>query len=89
MAQGETITITDNGDGTFAVQVTGGAPEPGEDPSADAPQTLKSVEEVCRFVEQELGEDDSGAQSAWADEASQRDSTGQRKPGSAAPKMTM
>lgn len=87
MAQGDTITITDNGDGTYGVQVSEATPEQGEDQGSDAPQTLKSVEEVCQFIEQELGEDDS--QSAWADEASQRDDTGQRKPGAPAPKMTM
>ena len=83
----ETITITCNPDGSYAVAGT-------EDDSAAGDQplsaTAKTVDEVLQLVRQELGDDAAGPKAAWDAEAAQRDPTGQRvPPGGGMPAMSM
>jgi len=90
MAQGDTITIQDNGDGTYSVQVqeAQGDADDGQD-AGDQPQTVSSVKDVLKLVQQELTEG-SNPQAAWQAEAAQRDPTsGQRQPGGASPIQSM
>ena len=100
---GDVITITDNDDGTYSVQMQDSDSDPGApadpgDPNAQ-PQTCQSVGQVLQVVKQMLTQDaasegsDNGAPTpnAWAAEASTRDASGKRKPsgGPGGPSMSM
>lgn len=84
MAQGDTITVTDQGDGTYQVQISD---SDSDDQSEQQPQVAKSVDEVCQIIQQELSEG-ADPQAAWAAEAKGRDASGLRQPG-AGPQLSM
>lgn len=79
-----TITIDCQDDGSYAVTIQDKNPQgEGESPDEVAeeaqPQTVQSVDDVVKIVQDELGEyAKGGAKAAWDQEAAQRDATGQR-----------
>lgn len=85
---GQTITIVCEEDGSYTVTVQEDAEHQAAEQAAgmteddDGPKTVKSIDEVLAFVQQELSETygDKGAQ-AWDAEAETRDPAGYRKPG--------
>lgn len=79
----QSITITAQGDGSYAVAVTSA---PGQPEAGPAQEVARSVEEVCSIVERALGApDEDDPQAAWAAEAARRDETGRP----AGPPMTL
>ena len=96
MAQGDTITITDNGDGTWSVEIDDqdadqqGAPSGPDDAAENGnTATAHSPAEVLQNVKAELEENGQDGASMWKQEAAKRGASGMPAPGGGGPAMSM
>lgn len=96
-AEPATITITDNGDGTYSIeqgdaQDDAAEPAPGPDAGPESeqpPVTVQSVAEVCHVITQMLAKT-GDPKAAWQAEASKRGPSGMPAPAApAGPPMSM